>query len=216
MKKKYLIGAVLAFAIVGNSYAQDDANLVENASFEGTKGKLKRLKQVNKALDWFSPTSLRADLFSKSAGGTDIGVPNNIYGKEEPSDGDNYAGIIAYSYRGKDPRTYISKELKEKLEKGARYCVSYKVSLADLAKYAVNNLGAHLSRKPFEVEGKNAIKGLKLAFGPELWWGANPAVLLKYTKNLSGVDVTGIFHEDITQRNNLQSSFAGLGTPPPY
>ncbi len=157
MKKKYLIGAVLAFAIVGNSYAQDDANLVENASFEGTKGKLKRLKQVNKALDWFSPTSLRADLFSKSAGGTDIGVPNNIYGKEEPSDGDNYAGIIAYSYRGKDPRTYISKELKEKLEKGARYCVSYKVSLADLAKYAVNNLGAHLSRKPFEVEGKKDI-----------------------------------------------------------
>ncbi len=60
----------------------------------------------------------------------------------------------------------------------------------------------------FEFEGKKAIKGLKLAFGPELWWGANPAVLVKYGRKVAGLDVTGIFHEDITQRNNLQSSFA--------
>lgn len=60
----------------------------------------------------------------------------------------------------------------------------------------------------FELEGKKKMKGLKLAFGPELWWGANPALLLKYSKTLAGLDVTGIFHEDITQRNNVQSSFA--------
>ncbi len=157
MKKRYIIGAFLAFALTGNSFAQDDNNLVENHSFEGTKGKLKRLKQVNKAMDWFSPTALRADLFSTSAQGTEIGVPDNIYGKEEPSDGDNYAGIIAYSYRGKDPRTYVSRELKEKLNKGARYCVSYKVSLADLSKYAVNNLGAFLSKNPIEIDTKKDI-----------------------------------------------------------
>ncbi|MDX2302761.1 MAG: glycosidase [Microscillaceae bacterium] len=60
----------------------------------------------------------------------------------------------------------------------------------------------------FEIEGKRIIKGLKIAFGPELWWGANPAILLKYSRKLANFDVTGIFHEDITQRNNLQSSFA--------
>jgi len=60
----------------------------------------------------------------------------------------------------------------------------------------------------FELEGKKRTKGLKLAFGPELWWGANPAFLLKYSKKVAGIDITGIFHEDITQRNNLQSSFA--------
>lgn len=60
----------------------------------------------------------------------------------------------------------------------------------------------------FEIEGKQAIKGLKLAFGPELWWGANPAVLAKYSKTIKGFTLTGIFHEDITQRSNLQSSFA--------
>ena len=60
----------------------------------------------------------------------------------------------------------------------------------------------------FELEGKKRMKGFKLAFGPELWWGANPALLIKYSKQLAGLDITGIFHEDITQRNNVQSSFA--------
>ena len=60
----------------------------------------------------------------------------------------------------------------------------------------------------FEIEGKKKIKGLKFAFGPELWWGANPAFLLKYSRHIAGMDVTAMFHEDITQRNNLQSSFA--------
>jgi hypothetical protein len=60
----------------------------------------------------------------------------------------------------------------------------------------------------FEVEGKKMFKGLKAAFGPELWWGANPALLLKYSKQFAGIDITGIFHEDIVQRTNLQSSFA--------
>lgn len=60
----------------------------------------------------------------------------------------------------------------------------------------------------FEMEGKKAFKGLKLAFGPELWWGANPAVLAKYNKSLAGIDFTAMYHEDIVQRSNLQSSFA--------
>lgn len=60
----------------------------------------------------------------------------------------------------------------------------------------------------FEIEGKKAIKGLKLAFGPELWWGANPAIMAKYTRKVGKFDVTGMFHEDLTQRSGLQSSFA--------
>lgn len=60
----------------------------------------------------------------------------------------------------------------------------------------------------FEIEGKTVIKGLKMAFGPELWWGANPAFLAKYSRKVKGFDVTGIFHEDIVQRSGLQSSFA--------
>jgi hypothetical protein len=59
-----------------------------------------------------------------------------------------------------------------------------------------------------EVEGKKELKGLKVAFGPELWWGANPAILVKYAREFKGVNITGIFHEDIEQRGATESSFA--------
>jgi hypothetical protein len=60
----------------------------------------------------------------------------------------------------------------------------------------------------FEFEGKKQLNGLKVAFGPQLWWGANPAVLLKYSKKISKFDVTGVFHEDIDKQSNTESSFA--------
>jgi len=60
----------------------------------------------------------------------------------------------------------------------------------------------------FEVAGKKKFDGLKVAFGPQLWWGANPAVLVKYTKKLAGFNVTGVYHEDIDEQGNTVSSFA--------
>ncbi len=60
----------------------------------------------------------------------------------------------------------------------------------------------------FEVEGKREFKDFKLAFGPQLWWGANPALLLKYSKNLGQFKFTGIFHEDLDQLGLTESSFA--------
>ena len=59
-----------------------------------------------------------------------------------------------------------------------------------------------------EIEGKKQFKGLKVAFGPQLWWGANPAILVKYTKEIAGAKVTGIFHEDLAQFELTESSFA--------
>lgn len=59
-----------------------------------------------------------------------------------------------------------------------------------------------------EIAGKKAFSGLKLAFGPELWWGANPAFLVKYSTSLAGIDVTGIFHKDIDKQGPAISSFA--------
>ena len=48
----------------------------------------------------------------------------------------------------------------------------------------------------FEVDGKGDLDGFKAAFGPQLWWGANPTALLKYSKNIGHWDVTGIYHRD--------------------
>jgi hypothetical protein len=60
----------------------------------------------------------------------------------------------------------------------------------------------------FEMAGKKELEGLKLAFGPQLWWGANPAVLVKYRKNIKGFKITGIFHEDIDTPVQTVSSLA--------
>lgn len=59
-----------------------------------------------------------------------------------------------------------------------------------------------------EAEGKRQFSGLKFAFGPQLWWGANPAVLLKYTRTVGNYKMTGIYHEDIDRQGAAESSFA--------
>ena len=60
----------------------------------------------------------------------------------------------------------------------------------------------------FEFDGKREIEGLKIAFGPQLWWGANPAVLVKYSRTVGKFDVTGIFHEDVDDFGTIVTSLA--------
>ncbi|WP_299887213.1 glycosidase [uncultured Lacinutrix sp.] len=59
-----------------------------------------------------------------------------------------------------------------------------------------------------EVDAKRALKGLKFAFGPQLWWGANPAVLFKYSKKIGKYDITGVYHEDIDDVGQAVTSIA--------
>ena len=47
-----------------------------------------------------------------------------------------------------------------------------------------------------ELDGKGVLKGLKVALGPQLWWGANPTMLFKYQRHIGKFDVTGIYHRD--------------------
>lgn len=60
----------------------------------------------------------------------------------------------------------------------------------------------------FEVAGKKNFDGLKVAFGPQLWWGANPALFVKYQRNVGKYKWTGIFQEDFAQQTQLTSSVA--------
>lgn len=59
-----------------------------------------------------------------------------------------------------------------------------------------------------EVDGKRELKGLKLSFGPEVYWGANPMVLAKYQRQLPGleVDVAVVHQEEVAQRVAAQIS----------
>jgi len=150
MKRIVIVALLIS---IGSSFAQDDNNLVINPSFESLKGKLKKQKQISVATNWESPTELSADLFSSKVKEL-VGTPKNVYGKETPYDGENYAGIVALSYNNKEPRTYLQTELLGALKKGTQYCLKFNVSLADKSKYSSNNIGGYITQKRFEVEGK--------------------------------------------------------------
>lgn len=75
-----------------------------------------------------------------------------------------------------------------------------------------------------EVDAKGALNGLKLAAGPQLWWGANPTALLKYKRNIKNWDITGIYHRDFdtsisfdeTGRRLLNPNQVRSGVIPPW
>lgn len=138
------------------TFAQSE-NLIQNGSFESLNGKARKLGSIEVATGWVSPTGVRADLFTPVAKVEDINTPENIYGVEEPKDGQNYAGIVAYSYNDKMPRTYLMTKLDAPMKKGMTYCVTFNVALAELSKYAVSEIGANVSKKPFGTDEKSSI-----------------------------------------------------------
>lgn len=60
----------------------------------------------------------------------------------------------------------------------------------------------------FELAGKRRFDGLKLAFGQELWWGANPALLVKYRRAFGPYTATALYQEDLASQSSVVSSNA--------
>ena len=135
------------------TFAQDGENLVPNGSFESVDKKPKRLGSVESATGWISPTGVRSDLFVDTKL-EEIGVPDNIYGRETAHEGENYAGIVGFSYGDKMARSYLMTKLDSPLKKDMTYCVKMYVSLAEASKYSSNNVGIHFSKKEMGTDSK--------------------------------------------------------------
>lgn len=183
------IQALFIFSVFG----QDQNNLVLNPSFESTDGKLKKTGQITIAKDWFSPTALNADLFSKTKEGS-IGVPNNDFGKEHAKDGDNYAGVVAYSYNNNKPRTYLQAKLMKSLTSGVDYCVKFNLSLSDLSKYAIDKIGIHFGSDAVSLDRKGDIifSNSSGEFASVITGMGNKI----YSKRYSWETVCGIYHAE--------------------
>lgn len=155
---KKLVFSILALSVGAATIAQDENNLVENPGFEQTEGKIRRGGAIAVAVGWMSPTGEPADLFSAKVK-DGYGVPENTYGSEDPMAGENknYAGIRVFSYGDKEPRQYISSKLKMPLRKGAKYCVTFYINLAEGSKYAANNIGLNFSKKQYNIDEKKSI-----------------------------------------------------------
>ena len=151
-----LAAAIIAFVPLK---AQDDDpdNMVPNGSFEEFEGALRRDKQFDLTKNWANATEVISELYASDVKSKYVAIPENMYGKEEPADGNNYAGIVMYSYRGKVPRSYLTVQLKSKMKQNELYCVRYKASLAERSRYASNNLGALITAKKVNLKGTTAI-----------------------------------------------------------
>lgn len=164
---RFTISLLVAFMAMANmGWAQekeeqeeDKDNLVPNWSFETMieDEDLRRYDEFNLAEGWYDPTSALSELFSSQTRSRYVKAPDNMYGTEIPFDGENYAGIHAYSSRSREPRTYIGVELKEKMDENALYCIKFRASLAERSLYAANNLGAVISNKQVSKKGETSI-----------------------------------------------------------
>jgi outer membrane protein OmpA-like peptidoglycan-associated protein len=154
MKFKLLI----LIGIIGITNFSVGQNLVENGSFETLSKKPKNPGEIYLAAPWIAGTKTAPDLYSRKSKNDDLKVPINKYGDEEPKEGDNYAGILMYSDREKEPRSYLSAKLKYPMLAGEYYCVKFHISFADLSKYASNNIGAYISHDSIGSETELILK----------------------------------------------------------
>jgi len=165
MIMKRLLLAVLTLAVVGataqkktDKAAAEPKGIVPNGNFDDFEFKsLKTPNQVDLALPWMTANVTMADLFSKGVKSPKIQVPNNEHGVQEPASGSSYAGFRAYSKDPKKTRTYLEVKLNQKLVKGQQYCIRYSLSLAELSKFAVNNVGVYVTEKKLQYSKDNAI-----------------------------------------------------------
>jgi outer membrane protein OmpA-like peptidoglycan-associated protein len=143
------IVALIAFTL---SPQAQTFNLVPNNGFEDTNIKKLRsygqMEEVSK--DWFSATEVPADIYGDGAKGDKIGIPTNDYGTQEPAAGLCYAGFRAYSKDPRMQRSYLEVQLPQMLDRDVMYCVSFDISLADLSRYAVNDIGVVISDRKVE------------------------------------------------------------------
>ncbi len=135
-----------ACSLTAQEALPDSLNWVENGSFEVLDGKVKRLGYFEVAKGWKSPTEKKADLFTETVTGSPISVPRNDRGDQGALNGQNYAGLMWWSYQNKEPRTYMQAKLKKMLKKDQKYCVRYYTTLSDLSKYAADQHGAYFSK----------------------------------------------------------------------
>ena len=150
MRKRWtsLVG-FLALLPALSIHGQTSDNMVFNPSFEEHRDcpmKLDALGVMKEADAWWQPSRGSSDYFN-ACGSRDCQVPRNKMGQQEAHSGDAYCGIYCSQ---ETYREYLQTELREPLEAGRRYRVSFWVSLADKSPQAVATLGALLTSSRIE------------------------------------------------------------------
>lgn len=119
-------------------------NLVRNPSFEKTKKCADSISLFKTTAErWSTPTLGTADLFNP-CNALKSGVPDNFNGHQVSKFGKNYAGC--YFYAKSNYREYIQGSFKSSLKKGAKYNVSFYISLAEKSNFAMKKIDFLLTK----------------------------------------------------------------------
>lgn len=143
VKPLIILGAFL-FLTITTTWAQVE-NMVLNPSFEEYEDCPQSYTFMDKTHrlipHWTYPSFTTPDYFNKCSSG-EVKVPSNFAGHSQPKSGDGYMGSIL-SGTDRDFREYFQGTLKEPMEEGQRYCVSFWYKLASGSKFAVDQLSVY-------------------------------------------------------------------------
>lgn len=119
----------------------ESRNLVYNPSFEDhvvCPRKIDALGILTIVEAWYQPTGGSADYFNV-CGHKECQVPLSKMGNQMPRTGNGYCGIYCSK---QEYREYLQTELKERMQKGETYRLSFYVSLSEYSSAAVATVGA--------------------------------------------------------------------------
>ncbi len=172
MNHLFLYNLIFLSFLVPTLHAQH-SNLIPNYSFETFSVCPQDYTHWNSTYrtltdDWVYPTKGTPDYFNRCSHGI-AGVPTNFAGITEPFEGNAYAGVIARGSRA-NYREYIATKLNEPLVKGVKYCLKFKFKLSNYSRYAVQDMGAYISKTTLRTEDDGSFGIKPQITNPENNW----------------------------------------------
>lgn len=134
-------------------------NLIKNPSFEDFRNCPEKLGNFNDDVQfWSAPTAGSTDYFNGCS--TAMGTPENFKGSQPADFGVGYAGL--YFYAPSDYREYLQAELKQTLQRGKKYKISFYVSRAERSDFAIKEFGVLFSKNKLKIPIRKELSKMHL------------------------------------------------------
>lgn len=167
-----LLLPALAASLAAN--AQTAFELVSNGGFEVVTATPTTFDQFSLVEGWSNVTIGLSDVFDSTATAKTVGLPDNLYGKVEPKEGERCVGFFAWKDDKRrtweaghsDPfmpgwssySEYVMTQLTSPLEEGKEYTFSMDVMLAGGSDRAVSALGGYFSPVPLKYQHRRFLE----------------------------------------------------------
>lgn len=129
-------------------------NLVPNGSFEGRRQCPSQLGNLEEdCFSWTAPTQGSTDYFHACS--EEMGTPENFNGRQNPYEGEGYAGF--YAFAPNEYREYLQVQLANPLREGEEYEFSAALSLSERSDFSLATLGVLFSSHPLREDSRRVL-----------------------------------------------------------